>query len=111
MQATTAPDASDNLTQLRRDALTAMLIQFSAIGFVWLAWLLWPEYGKSISNLSWMGMIALGLGLVLGQFFKRRHLRLAASLFLLGGLGAATFVALIVPSPAGYPGRKPDPSS
>ena len=90
----------ENLAHLQEESLKAIALFTGAVGYIWLAILLWEVTGRFAPASAWASVLILLAGVFLSLQLRRRALWLASHLLIFGMIAALTAVLLGYPDPA-----------
>lgn len=78
-----------NLTHLQTESLRLIAWTTAGLGYLWLAFVIWPITGAAAPLASWLGSLSLVIGSGVSYALKERRLDLAARSVVVGALGGA----------------------
>ncbi len=82
-------DLRANLTHLQTESLRLIAWTTAGLGYLWLAFAIWPITGAAAPLASWLGSLSLVIGSAISYVLKGRRLDLAAGSVIAGALGGA----------------------
>ncbi len=82
-------DLRANLTHLQTESLRLIAWTTAGLGYLWLAFAIWPITGAAAPLASWLGSLSLVIGSAISYVLKGRRLDLAAGSIIAGALGGA----------------------
>ena len=82
-------DLRTNLTHLQTESLRLIAWTTAGVGYLWLAFVIWPVTGAAAPLASWLGSLSLAIGSAAGYALRQRRPNLAAGAILVGALGGA----------------------
>lgn len=82
-------DLRANLTDLQTESLRLIAWTTAGLGYLWLAFVIWPVTGAAAPLASWLGSLSLVIGSAVSYVLKEHRLDLAARSVIAGALGGA----------------------
>jgi signal transduction histidine kinase/CheY-like chemotaxis protein len=82
-------DLRTNLTHLQTESLRLIAWTTAGVGYLWLAFVIWPVTGAAAPLASWLGSLSLAIGSAAGYALRQRRPNLAAGTVIVGTLGGA----------------------
>ncbi len=99
MDSTEIAAQTKNLTELRTETVKLIAFFVGPMGYLWLAFVIWPLPGREAPPAAWAGSIALILSTILSYRLRQRFLPLASGALMAGILLAIAGAVLAFRSP------------